>query len=137
MSGFGGARKGAGRKPGTLNVLTREIATKAAAEGITPLEVMLKYMRELDGVLSAMDPEKPETCVVTYGHGKHAVTVSRMELIDRVMEHAVKAAPFMHARLASLVVKPPGGDDNPSLVAPVLNVSITHDVQVQDVAPKE
>lgn len=43
--GRGGARKGAGRKAGSATKKTREIADKAAAEGITPLEVMLGAMR--------------------------------------------------------------------------------------------
>lgn len=43
----GGARPGAGRKPGSANKKTRAIADKAAAEGITPLEVMLETMRNL------------------------------------------------------------------------------------------
>lgn len=42
----GGARKGAGRKAGSVTKKTREIADRAAAEGITPLEVMLQAMRE-------------------------------------------------------------------------------------------
>jgi hypothetical protein len=45
-NGRGGARPGAGRKPGTANVKTREIADRAAKEGITPLDVMIKAMRE-------------------------------------------------------------------------------------------
>jgi len=40
----GGARKGAGRKAGSATQKTREIADKAAAAGITPLEVMLENM---------------------------------------------------------------------------------------------
>jgi|SRR5882672_2351146 len=43
-SGRGGARKGAGRKTGSATKKTREIADKAAAAGITPLEVMLEAM---------------------------------------------------------------------------------------------
>ena len=43
----GGKRLGAGRKPGTANRKTREIADWAAADGITPLEVMLDTMRRL------------------------------------------------------------------------------------------
>lgn len=40
----GGARKGAGRKAGSATQKTRAIADKAAASGITPLEVMLEAM---------------------------------------------------------------------------------------------
>lgn len=42
----GGPRKGAGRKAGSATKKTREIADKAAQEGITPLEVMIQAMRE-------------------------------------------------------------------------------------------
>ena len=42
----GGARPGAGRPKGAASRKTREIANKAMAEGITPLEVMLEAMRE-------------------------------------------------------------------------------------------
>lgn len=42
----GGARPGAGRKPGGSNTKSREIADRAAAQGITPIEVMLDAMRE-------------------------------------------------------------------------------------------
>ena len=41
----GGRREGAGRKPGTANKRTREIANEAAANGITPLEVLITSMR--------------------------------------------------------------------------------------------
>jgi hypothetical protein len=43
----GGARKGAGRKPSTLTIRTREIAEKAIKGGeTTPLEYMLQVMRD-------------------------------------------------------------------------------------------
>lgn len=42
----GGRRPGAGRKPGSANVKTREIADRAAAEGLTPLEYLLSVMRD-------------------------------------------------------------------------------------------
>lgn len=42
----GGARPGAGRKPGVPTTKTRLIAEQASAEGITPLEVMLLDMRK-------------------------------------------------------------------------------------------
>lgn len=41
----GGARPNAGRKAGSATKKTREIADKAASEGITPLEYMLTVMR--------------------------------------------------------------------------------------------
>jgi hypothetical protein len=42
----GGARKGAGRPPGSCVIKSRAIADKASEQGITPLEVMLNTMRE-------------------------------------------------------------------------------------------
>jgi hypothetical protein len=41
----GGARPGAGRKPGSVTQKTRTIAEAAMTSGITPLEVMLIDMR--------------------------------------------------------------------------------------------
>jgi hypothetical protein len=42
----GGARPGAGRKAGSATKKTREIANKAASEGITPLDYMLSLLRD-------------------------------------------------------------------------------------------
>lgn len=42
----GGKREGAGRKKGGKNTRTREIAMALKKQGITPLEYMLKIMRD-------------------------------------------------------------------------------------------
>jgi len=42
----GGKRTGAGRKKGSLSTRTQEIAAKASADGITPLEYMLSILRD-------------------------------------------------------------------------------------------
>lgn len=42
----GGARKGAGRKKGSLTAKTRAIAEQAVQTGITPLEYMLKILAD-------------------------------------------------------------------------------------------
>lgn len=76
-NGRGGARNGAGRKPGTANTKTREIADKAAAEGITPLEVMLEAMNSFR---EAGD-------------------------IEKAAGFAKDAAPYIHAKLSSVDVK--------------------------------
>jgi len=75
-----GERRG-GRKEGTANKRTREIADQAAATGLTPLEYMIQVMRD-DG---AED--------------------------DRRDDMAKAAAPYMHPRLASTEIKGngPGG----------------------------
>lgn len=78
---LGGKREGAGRKPGTANVKTREIANKALEEGISPLEVMLSAMRK------AYDS----------ADYKEAAT------------YAKDAAPYVHPRLAAVEHAGPGG----------------------------
>ena len=75
MSGNrGGRRPGAGRKPGSATRKTREIAERAAAEGITPLEVMLADMRS------------------KYAAGD----------LDAAADRACDCAPYMHPRLSSI-----------------------------------
>lgn len=69
----GGARAGAGRKPGAANQKTREVADKALKEGISPLEVMLLDMREKF--------EKGD--------------------LSGAADRACDCAPFLHARLSS------------------------------------
>lgn len=91
--GRGGARPGAGRKPGSKSKLNREIAEKVAATGITPLEIIVEAMRDAykkDGAAAAVP-------------------------------YAEKAAPYMHARIAAVEVsgevratitdEPMSGDD--------------------------
>ncbi|WP_011579570.1 MULTISPECIES: hypothetical protein [Chelativorans] len=68
----GGKREGAGRPAGAVTKRTREIADKAATDGITPLEFMLQVLRN-DGA----------------------------DIKDR-MWAAEKAAPYVHAKLSSI-----------------------------------
>ena len=68
----GGKREGAGRKAGAVTERTREVADRASDEGLTPLEYMLDVLRDIDA-----DPK------------------------DR-MWAAEKAAPYVHAKLASV-----------------------------------
>lgn len=77
----GGKRQGAGRPKGATTKKTREVADKASEEGITPLEYMLDVLRD-----ERADPK------------------------DR-MWAAEKAAPYIHARLAS--VEHSGKDGGP------------------------
>lgn len=72
MSKLGGARAGAGRKPGTANRRTVEVLENALAKGQTPVEYMLGTMRD-----EAADPA------------------------DRRWA-AEKAAPYIHPRPAPL-----------------------------------
>lgn len=78
----GGARAGAGRKKGSTSTKTREIADRAAAEGITPLEVMIEAMRHAyNQAKLESDPQKKSV------------------YLKLASEHAHDAAPFMHPRL--------------------------------------
>lgn len=97
----GGARKGAGRKAGSATKRTREIADKALAEGISPLEFMLNIMRtEPSGGLTARD--FLQACTMRF-------------------EAAKAAAPYIHPRLAAVEHT---GSDGKDLMPPVLNVII-------------
>lgn len=88
-SSHGGARKGAGRKPGSATKRTREIADKAAQEGITPLEYMLQIMR------AAPSPGlEPRDLLV-------ALTMR--------FEAAKAAAPYIHPRLQAIEHSGPDG----------------------------
>ena len=80
----GGKRSGAGRKKGSLSHKTRTIAARAAAEGITPLEVILRTMRSAWARAS------------TNGE---TVTSFQDALVAAAM--AEKAAPYVHPRLAA------------------------------------
>lgn len=79
----GGRRPGAGRKPGSATKKTREVADRAAASGITPLEVMLEAM---ESFRNAGDLEKAAS-------------------------FAKDAAPYLHPRLAA--VQHAGKDGGP------------------------
>lgn len=68
----GGKRPGAGRPKGAATKRTREVADKAAAEGLTPLEYMLAVLRD-----EAADP-------------------------DARMDAAKAAAPYVHPKLSSV-----------------------------------
>ncbi|MFB7145011.1 hypothetical protein ACWGMK_06175 [Agrobacterium deltaense] len=70
----GGKRDGAGRTAGAVSRKTREVAEKAASEGITPLDYMLTILRNEDA-----------------------------DVKDR-MWAAEKAAPYVHAKLANVDV---------------------------------
>jgi hypothetical protein len=71
----GGKRPGAGRKPGSKTKKTMDIALAAAAAGETPLEYLLRVMR---------DPSLPD---------------------GQRMDAAKNAAPYCHSRLNAVTVK--------------------------------
>jgi hypothetical protein len=77
----GGNRSGAGRKPGSRTEKTHKVAKRAAQEGTTPLELMLRVMREYDDA----------------GESDKAVSIAK------------DAAPYMHPRLAAVQHTGKGG----------------------------
>lgn len=80
MAGRGGARPGAGRKPGIKSEKTKQreaLAAEAIAAGMTPLEIMLKAMRML----------------AEGGDAASMVAASQI---------AKDAAPYIHPRLSSV-----------------------------------
>lgn len=82
-SNHGGARPGAGRKPGSLNSRTRAIAEKCIASGTSPLEVLIAAMTE------AYNKNDYETAC----------------------KYAKDAAPYIHPRLANIELS--GDSENP------------------------
>lgn len=75
MAKIGGYREGSGRKKGSANKKSREIADKAAELGITPLEYMLQILRD-----DAQPGERRDWA-------------------------AEKAAPYMHPRLQTTTLQ--------------------------------
>ena len=70
----GGKRPGAGRKKGSATKKTRKLADQVAAEGISPLEVMVEAMR---------------------AH-------YRDKNLDKAAAIAAQAAPYVHPRLSAV-----------------------------------
>ena len=91
----GGARKGAGRPRGAATKVTRKIADRESRKGITPLEVMLKAMRE--------------------HHSKKEW--------DAAAAIAKDAAPYMHAKLASVQHSGPNGGPIQAQTVDLTNLS--------------
>ncbi len=87
----GGARDGAGRKKGSPNKKTQEIIAKVESTGITPLDYMLAIMRK---------PDLPDD----------AETMAKLSHNNMRFEAAKAAAPYVHAKLASVEHKGTGKD---------------------------
>lgn len=94
----GGARPNAGRKKGAATKKTREIANKAAEQGITPLEVMLKTMTELMNEAQALK-QNP-------AGGEDGQ--SPIKMMMAAANVAKDAAPYIHPRLANVSVEASG-----------------------------
>lgn len=115
----GGRREGSGRKVGTLNKRTREIAELAMAEGKTPLEVMLANMRhfqqvalDAEAVLAGLSVEEmggkdmspDEQFKMLLAKAKNAAGFRQM-----AQECARDAASYLHPRLTAVAHTGPDG----------------------------
>jgi hypothetical protein len=103
----GGARPGSGRKPGEANKRSQEIAAKAQVEGITPLEVMLRAMREHVELADALRDQaiEAEAAVLIGDVDADLAMKLRRAALSAIGEASVlakDAAPYMHARLAQV-----------------------------------
>ena len=101
----GGARAGAGRKEGSLTKRTREIAEVAAAQGITPLEVMMSAMMELykeAGNCSRDHHDHGDDCKEHDDGHDAMITEARIKLLNMAATIARHAAPYVHPRLSAI-----------------------------------
>ena len=99
-TGRGGARKNAGRKPGSASKKTRDVANKAAESGLTPLEVMLDNMtfahteaHRVLGNLVQVGAEIPDA----FDQYKELLRFRGM-----AQECAKDAAPYIHPKLSAV-----------------------------------
>jgi hypothetical protein len=95
----GGYMPGGGRPKGSLGKKTQELIAKVSAEGISPLEVMLKDMRfyynmgeEQMQVAFAMPSSEARVELFKGAEGLKA----------KARECAIHAAPYVHPKLANI-----------------------------------
>jgi hypothetical protein len=100
----GGKREGAGRKAGAVTTRTREIADKAATEGLTPLEYMLQMLRDesasKDDRMWAAEKAAPfvhpKLAAVDHsGELKHSADDSIAGLLGRIANQGLRLVPDM------------------------------------------
>lgn len=90
----GGARPGAGRKKGVPDRKTAETQRMAEESGMTPLEYMLKVMRQPD-LPNELPPDADAKDVLRYREA-----VARHDAFR--MDAAKTAAPYVHAKLSTV-----------------------------------
>ncbi|WP_211307384.1 hypothetical protein [Sinimarinibacterium flocculans] len=103
-------RKTGGRKKGAANKRTREIADKAAAEGLTPLEYLLRLMRDerqeqavrLDAAKAAAPYIHPrlQATEATIKGGLPPYEAALMELMNTMADDMKPALPIHPPRRA-------------------------------------
>lgn len=118
----GGKREGAGRKAGSVTTKTREVAERVLATGMTPLEVMIDNMRHfqqvaldaeatLDGLTaSEFSKSVPKDAAPEEQFKFLLATVKKTVGLRQAAQDAARdAAPYVHAKLASVEHKGEGG----------------------------
>jgi len=112
MAKVGGKRPGAGRKPGSVTKRSQEIAAKAVAAGITPLELMLSEMRIVAAKVkeARADFENEKNLDAKVKIGTYLGV-----LLGEMRALATAAAPYLHPRLAATQVT--GKDGGPVKVS--------------------
>lgn len=101
----GGARPGAGRKPGVQNRITQELKAQieeAAKDGVSPLQVITLFMRECWERAQIVDEK-----------GKPALD---MQIAKEAVVAANMAAPYVHPKVSPIEAPtpppPPDGKTN-------------------------
>ncbi len=106
----GGAQPGAGRPKGSLSARTQELVAIALAEGISPLEVMLKDMRFYDN-LAENAVSQLEAASANKEKARMLKVVN--EFKSKARECAKDAAPYTHPKLNAIS----GSDGGPIQVS--------------------
>lgn len=118
----GGKREGSGRKVGTLTTRTREVAEKAIASGMTPLDVMLQNMvhfqqvaldaeSTLDGLSASEFSEQVPANASPEEQFKFLLAqVKKTAGFRQLAQDAARdAAPYVHPKLAAVEHTGPEG----------------------------
>ncbi|VDO06495.1 unnamed protein product [Brugia timori] len=103
----GGKRENSGRKNGSLTRKTRLIAEKATAEGITPLEVMLRAMREHVAHADELKAQAVDAeTALLLGDADSAVPAKLHHAARAALSEAAAlakdAAPYIHPKLSQV-----------------------------------
>ena len=117
----GGRRPGSGRKPGSANVKTREMADQIAKSGIMPLEYMINLMREPKPKRGRGEAE-----------GNYGLRIQNWQ--RQCFEAAKASAPYTHPRLQAVEYTSPT-DDEP--VNHSLQVTFVHAPPRPSFTPEE
>jgi hypothetical protein len=111
----GGKRDGAGRPAGAITQRTREVAERSLATGMSPLEVMLDNMRHfqqvaldaeatLEGLTAEEFSDKIPSDATPEQQFKFLLAEVKKTagLRQMAQDAAAQAAPYIHAKLASV-----------------------------------